>query len=105
VLKRYFEFFIECLSKPDTRLTVIGYGFADEHINETLLNAGRRGNMRMFVVHPKGREILVHQRDAQIRPPEPLHDDIPSLGESVRPLSQTFLNDELERDALYAVFK
>jgi hypothetical protein len=59
VLKRYFEYFVECLSKPDTRLTVIGYGFADEHINEALLEAGRRGTMKMFIVHPRGRQILV----------------------------------------------
>jgi SIR2-like domain len=105
VLKRYFEYFVECLSKPDTRLTVIGYGFADEHINEALLEAGRRGTMKMFVVHPRGREVLVRQRNAQIPPPEPLRDDIPSLGDSVWPLSRTFLDDELERDALYAVLK
>jgi hypothetical protein len=43
-----------------------------------------------------GREILVRQRDAQIPPPEPLRDDIPSLGDSVRPLSRTFLDDELD---------
>jgi SIR2-like domain len=105
VLRRYFEYFVECLSKPHTRVTVIGYGFAEEHINEALLEAGRRGTMRMFVVHPSGREILVRQRNAQIPPPESLRDDIPSLGESVRPLSRTFLDDELERDALYAVLK
>ena len=105
VLKHCFEYFIECLSKHDTRLTVIGYGFADEHINEALLDAGRRGTMKMFVVHPRGREVLVRQGNAQIPPPEPLRDDIPSLGESVRPLSRTFSDDELERDALYAVLK
>ena len=63
VLRRYFGYFVECLSKPETRLTVIGYGFADEHINEVLLEAGRRGTMRIFVVHPRGREILVRQPD------------------------------------------
>jgi len=105
VLKRYFEYFIECLSKPDTRLTVIGYSFSDEHINEALLEAGRRGTMRMFVVHPRGRDILVRYPDAPIPPPEPLRDEITSLGESRRNLSQTFLDDELERDALYAVLK
>src|SRR5262249_25420705 len=38
VLKSYFDFFTHCLSQPDTRLTVIGYGFADDHINEALLD-------------------------------------------------------------------
>jgi len=80
VLRRYFEYFTACLSQPNTRLTVIGYGFADEHINDALLQAGRRGTMKMFVVHPRGRQILVRQLGAQIPPPEPLRDEIPSLG-------------------------
>jgi hypothetical protein len=38
-----------------------------------------------------------------IPPPEPLRDDIPSLGESTGPLSSTFLDDELERNLLYRI--
>jgi hypothetical protein len=38
-----------------------------------------------------------------IPPSEPLRDDIPSLGDSTRPLSSTFLDDQLERDLLYRV--
>jgi hypothetical protein len=105
VLNRYLEYFKECLSKPDTRVTVVGYSFADDHINDALLEAGRRGNMKMFVVHPRGRAILVRDPGALITPPEPLRDDIGSLGESIRPLSRTFRDDELERDALYAVLR
>ena len=105
VLMRYFEYFTDRLWQPNTRLTVIGYGFADDHINDALLQAGRRGTMKMFVIHPRGRQILVRQLAAQIPPPEPLHDEIPSLGESIRPLSRTFLDDEFERAALYAVLK
>ena len=56
----------------------------------------------MFVVHPQGRGILVKQGAAMI-PPEPLRDDIPSLGNSTRPLSSTFLDDQLERDLMYRV--
>jgi hypothetical protein len=101
VLHWYWKQFLHYLSLPDTRLVVIGYGFADEHINRAILDAAARGTLSMFVVHPQGREILVRQRNAVIPPPEPLRDDIRSLGESTRPLSSTFLNDVLERDALY----
>ena len=59
----------------------------------------------MFVVHPEGRGVLVRQRNAMIAPPEPLRDEIPSLGESTRTLSTTFKDDELERDLLYRVFE
>lgn len=101
VLRWYWEQFLDYLSRPDTRLVVIGYGFADEHINRAILDAAARGTLSMFVVHPQGREILVRQRNAMIPLPEPLRDEIRSLGESTRPLSSTFRDDVLERDAFY----
>ena len=67
------------------------------------MDAAARGLLRMFIVHPQGREILVRQSGALIPPPEPLRDDIPSLSYSTRLLSSTFLNDEVERDLLYRV--
>ena len=91
------------LTMPDTRLVVVGYSFSDEHINKMILEAAERGSLKMFVVHPRGRGILVKQGAAMIPPPEPLRDDIPSLGESIRPLSSTFLDDELERNLLYRI--
>jgi hypothetical protein len=101
VLEWYREEFRRHLSMPDTRLVVIGYSFSDEHINKMILEAAERGTLKMFIVHPRGRGILVKQGSAMIPPPEPLRDDIPSLGESTRPLSSTFRDDELERRLLY----
>jgi hypothetical protein len=105
VLQWYQTEFRQYLSKPDTRLVVIGYSFSDEHINKMILEAAERGTLKMFVVHPNGRGILVKQGAAMITPPEPLRDDIPSLGESTRPLSSTFRDDELERNLLYRVLE
>jgi hypothetical protein len=90
---------------PDTRLVVLGYSFSDEHINKMILKAAERGMLKMFVIHPNGRGILVKQGAAMIPPPEPLRDDIPSLGESTRPLNSTFRDDELERNLLYRIFE
>jgi hypothetical protein len=101
VLRWYWQQFLRYLSLPDTRLVVIGYGFADDHINRAILDAAARGTLSMFVVDPRGRDVLVKHGGAAIPPPEPLRDDIPSLGESRRSLSTTFLNDQLQRDALY----
>ena len=105
LLRRYFEYFRDCLSIPDTRLVVIGYGFGDDHINRELVEAGRRHALKMMVVGPEGRKPLVKNPGAMIPPPEPLRDDITSLGESVRSLRNTFTSDELERDLLYRVFE
>jgi hypothetical protein len=68
-----------------------------------ILEAAERGSLRMFVVHPRGRGILVKQGAATITPPEPLRDDIQSLGESTRALTSTFRDDELERELLYRI--
>jgi hypothetical protein len=103
VLRWYHDEFRRYLTMPDTRLVVIGYSFSDDHINELILGAAAAGSLRMFVVHPQGRGILVKQGAAMIPPPEPLRDDIPSLGDSTRLLSSTFLDDRLERDLLYRV--
>ena len=103
MLQWYREEFRRYLAMPDTRLVAVGYSFSDEHINKMILEAAERGSLKMFVVHPQGRGILVKQGAAMIPPPEPLRDDIPSLGESTRPLSSTFLDDELERNLLYRI--
>jgi hypothetical protein len=39
LLTWYMDQFINYLSRPDTRLIVIGYGFADEHINAAIIDA------------------------------------------------------------------
>jgi hypothetical protein len=70
-----------------------------------ILEAAEGGTLKMFVIHPNGRGILVKQGAALIPPREPLRDDIPSLGDSTRPLSSTFKDDELELRALYRVLE
>jgi hypothetical protein len=103
VLGWYHGEFRRYLAIPDTRLVVIGYSFSDDHINRMILDAAAGRSLRMFVVHPRGRDILVKQGAAPIRLPEPLRDEIPSFGESTRSLSSTFLDDQLERDLMYRV--
>jgi hypothetical protein len=46
---------------PGTRLVVIGYIFSDERINKMVLEAAERGTLKIFIVHPNGRGILVKQ--------------------------------------------
>lgn len=56
----YADKFSEYLSRPGAGLMVIGYGFADLHINQLIYEAWERGGrtLTMFIVHPDGREIL-----------------------------------------------
>ena len=58
VLMWYAEIFEDYLSQRGARLTAIGYGFADHHINQTLHRAWERSKFPMLIVNPEGRDIL-----------------------------------------------
>jgi SIR2-like domain len=58
ILKWNEERFTEYLTKPDTRLMVIGYSFGDEHINDAIDQAAKRDSLRVFIIDPKGVDVL-----------------------------------------------
>jgi len=58
ILTWNYQQFEACLSKPDTRLMVIGYSFGDEHINTALIDAARGGSLRLFIIDPCGVDVL-----------------------------------------------
>jgi hypothetical protein len=84
LLRSYYEQFKNYLSRPQTRLMVIGYRFADRHVNDAIIEAWRSGTLKgMFLVDPDGLAVL--------------HDDlkcIDNLGRSTRLMSATFAGDD-----------
>jgi hypothetical protein len=58
ILLWYAEKFREYLSRPGACLTVIGFGFADHHINKLLSEAWNESKFPMLIVNPEGRGIL-----------------------------------------------
>ena len=58
LLRRYQEIFREYLFHPTTRLMVIGYGFADRHINDLLCEASRNNNLQMYLIGPSGTDAF-----------------------------------------------
>ncbi len=51
------------LSKPNTRLMIIGYSFRDEHINVAIRDAAENGTIKLFIIdHPLGADILIKNR-------------------------------------------
>ena len=52
LLSWYHEVFEEVLSDGDVRLLVIGYGWADEHINEAIATAVKNHGLRVFSWNP-----------------------------------------------------
>ena len=52
LLAWYHQVFEEVLSDGDVRLLVIGYGWADEHINEAIASAVKNHGLRVFSWNP-----------------------------------------------------
>lgn len=109
VLRWYSGIFSECLSSSEARLMVVGYGFRDDHINETLVRAIERG-LRLFIVDPLGADVV-----SSLNPLKPGELGYQAtaieeaaqkalVGASRRPLSSTFSTDEVERRKLDRFF-
>jgi len=99
LLTWYHAQFRSMITKPNTRLMIIGYGFGDEHINECLQSAAR-ASTKLFIVDVLGADVL-DRRPAHIRQtqgPTPLlsalRDSI--VGASRRPLRDTLDHDPVE---------
>jgi hypothetical protein len=73
---------------------VIGYGFADRHINDIIIRAAANNStMRLFLVDPAGRAILPGQISA-----------ITNAGTSRRLPRDTFAGDVAEHRKLLSFF-
>jgi hypothetical protein len=106
LLRRYFEILQEHLQRPNCRLMIVGYGFADDHVNRLLVEASQANpSMGVFHVHPDGRDA-VHRgmRERVAIYAIPSIAEVPCIGESRRALSSTFAGDTLEYEKLMRFF-
>jgi SIR2-like domain len=86
VLESYHAQFRHRLNMKDARLMVIGYSFADHHINEIIFDAIQNSGLKLFIVGPNGaRTIWVENQN--INPGQPIKNAI--VGASSRPLRST----------------
>jgi len=100
--------FAEYLSKPDTRLMIIGYSFRDEHINRTIRTAARPG-FKLFIVDPDGIDVLDKDHKVPIRPVPPIDPNFVALGPcligaSKLALSESFGRNRVEHDLVMTFF-
>lgn len=99
LLRWNYNQFRDALNTPDSKIVIIGYGFADEHINELLIEGTRHG-LRIFLVDPAGANVLDKRpRDTwKGLPPTDLMQALqPALdGCSNRNLLQTIQSDQIE---------
>jgi SIR2-like domain len=109
LLKWYHSLFFTYLSKPDTRLMVIGYSFNDEHINTAIRTAAEMHGLTLFIMDPLGISVL-DKRDPRAQIIQPIGEYMEALsphiiGASQRPLLSTFNDDFVEHDKIMRFFK
>lgn len=97
ILRWYHGEFVRRLSNA-SQLLVIGYGFADAHINDAILEAGRGGRLRMFIVDPLGVDVANPDRRLAVKRPSPFQDII--AGGSPRSLREIFATDAIAQNTL-----
>jgi hypothetical protein len=59
LLSYYFDLFKEVLSKPRTKLLVIGYGFRDKHINHVIADAVAKSGLTIYVISPSELSLFI----------------------------------------------
>ncbi|WP_375144087.1 SIR2 family protein [Bradyrhizobium sp. Ash2021] len=85
LLESYHARFRMWLNMPNARLIVIGYSFADTHINRTIFDAIENNGLKLFLVGPKG--ALTIWENKTINPGSVVKNAI--VGASSRPLRNT----------------
>jgi SIR2-like domain len=53
LLRWYLSLFEDVVNEGDKNLIVIGYGFADEHINNIIANAVHDHGLRLYIISPQ----------------------------------------------------
>ena len=110
LLNWYRSEFERRLNLANSRLFVIGYSFADQHINEIIETAVTNASLKMFVVDPLGIDVLDSNRATQtpglIQAYGSLFGAVwPKLiGASRRPLSRIFGDDTVEFEKVMHFF-
>jgi hypothetical protein len=88
ILGWYHEHFSRCISSPGARIMIIGYGFRDPHINDTLVKAARAGS-KFFIIDYNGTDAIRPDRSSISKEDyEVLRSNV--IGASRRALSEIF---------------
>lgn len=93
LLAGYLDELRRCLSAGDTRLMVIGYSFADDHINTVIESASRSNGLRTYLVDPAGLSVFAA--------PSEVFKALRPAGILTRPLRQAFESDDLAFESLW----
>lgn len=65
LLKWYFEIFQNLIYEGNKKLLVIGYGFADNHINDILLKGVQEHGLSLYIINPTDPETFKNRLEAK----------------------------------------
>ena len=84
----------------------IGYSFGDEHINSAIGEAAKRGTLRLFIIDPRGVDVLDKNRHAAIYFPDSLFAQMQTnlIGASRRTLREIFGTEMVEHGKVMRFF-
>lgn len=99
----YHELFSNYVSRPRTRLVVIGYSFSDDHINDQIMTAADAGQLELFIIDPQGLDVLDKNANAPVYTPHILLVKLGPVvrGASRRSLREIFGSDQVENAKLW----
>jgi hypothetical protein len=87
LLEAYHEQFRWRLNAPNARLMIIGYSFADAHINKMIFEAIAKSGLKIFLVGPDGATTIGANKSFPLNPGPTIKNAI--VGASSRPLRTT----------------
>ena len=63
LLKWYFELFKNCLFEGGKKLLIIGYSFADPHINDVMTEAIQHAGLKLYIITPTKPQDIIKRID------------------------------------------
>ncbi|MDJ0794370.1 MAG: SIR2 family protein [Woeseiaceae bacterium] len=107
LLRYNFQTFEDSLCSSGVRLMIVGYGFADSHINDVIHSAATENDAEIFVVDPLGIDAMRTFGENLPQGPNDFERDfLPQvIGASRRKLSKTFGGDVAEHQKIMRFFE
>jgi hypothetical protein len=109
ILSWYQQQFENYLFRPEARLMVIGYGFRDSHINETIIRAVNEHGLQVFIIGPDGSDQArivnpTYRGAIYVRGPLDEAFERGLIGASRRSLREIFADDVIEHNKVHRFF-
>ena len=101
LLSGYLDAFRRYLTVGGSKLMVIGYGFADEHVNEAIGEASTKSALQTYVIDPSGLAVFRADPPNLMKPYKSIFDQINLGGISMRPFREAFRSDTFSFNSFY----